>query len=153
MRTLALVTVGTILISGISIFFIFDFSIETYLMCLWGLQGCDPEAMGFFATVGMLFIGVFILIDVLVIYFAMLFVRLMEVSRGAGFQKKDDALTLKELVQERKNIEKAKELIEKRYYKRDIDEETYSKLLQSYEERLIQIKVKTDNLKRMKKNR
>ena len=48
MRTLALVTVGTILISGISIFFIFDFSIETYLMCLWGLQGCDPEAMGFF---------------------------------------------------------------------------------------------------------
>ena len=145
MRTLALVTIGTILVSGISIFFVFDFSIKTYLLCLWGLQGCDPEAMGFLASVGMLFIGVFILIDVLVIYFAMLFVRLMEMSGGGR------KVTLKELIRERRNLERAKELVEKRYYKRDIDEGTYNKLIQDYEEQLIKLKIKTDSLKKKKK--
>jgi hypothetical protein len=53
---------------------------------------------------------------------------------------------VRQLKAELKNTEKAKDLAEEQYYSRQIDDKTFSKLMQSYEEKIIAIKAELRNL-------
>jgi len=48
-------------------------------------------------------------------------------------------MELSRLEERQKTIENAKDLAEQQYYKRQIDEATFNKLMQDYEEKLIEI--------------
>lgn len=59
-------------------------------------------------------------------------------------------LELIESLEMRKNeIEEMKSEIENKYYKKKIDEETFKRLMQDYEEKLTEINIKIKNLKKI----
>ena len=57
---------------------------------------------------------------------------------------------LNELIENKKEIEEMKRAIEKKYYKKRIDESTYKDIIQDYEKKLTEIEVKINRLKKKK---
>ncbi len=58
--------------------------------------------------------------------------------------------TLDNLKMKKREIEQIKREIEKKFFKKKIDRETYDRMIQEYEKQLTEIEVKIKNLERMR---
>ncbi|RLJ08181.1 MAG: hypothetical protein DRP13_02735 [Candidatus Aenigmatarchaeota archaeon] len=90
-------------------------------------------------------IGFLAVLGYIILYVGLAFAFLM-VFRGMATLNIElmDALKTR-----KKELEEMKRVVEKKYYKKKIDEETFKKLMQDYEEKLTEIEVKINNLKRI----
>ena len=90
--------------------------------------------------VGLFALGYIVLYVGLSLAFMMVYKSLNTVHEG----------TLDSLKMRKKEIEQIEKEIEKKFYKKKIDKETYDKMIQEYEKQLTEIEVKIKNLEKMK---
>lgn len=112
---------------------------------------CDSNNVFFNMIFGFFISGIFVIIDMLVIYFLY---KERPWESGSSHQVYKSAKTkiktgnkLSELKDELNNLNQAKEETEKQYYKGKFDAQTFENMLNKYEQRIIEVKT---NIKGMK---
>ncbi len=132
MRISILMGFVTIIASVFIINYILTIFISTNIKCTaqGELLNCEFRELGVPVVIGVSFVAGFVIIDTITVY---IIIKSWLYISGLKIRYNE--------------IKKLKDAVEKNYYKKKIDENTFNNLIQSYEKELVELEVRIKRLK------
>jgi len=138
--------VGFLIIFISMVFTLMIFSNFTQITIACQARDCNNFDMFVSMLFGFVIIGLFVMVDAMVAYI-ILKQKPWEMMDGSRVAKPSGAKTIKALEAEYEHIEQAKADAEEQYYKGKFDSDTFQKMLNSYEQKMIEMKSRIKRLK------
>lgn len=137
-----------IFVSMILILFVFNNFSDFMVACQY--PQCTEAEMFFTMLFGFFVIAIFVLIDTIVCFLIIKEKPWKVVNAGQAYKKagpKDNKQTLEALGEKIEGLESAKEEAEKQYYKGKFNQRTFERMLNNYDQKIIEIRSRIKSLK------
>ncbi len=112
---------------------------------------CDSSSVFFYTLFGFFIIGVFVMVD---FFICLMMIRQDPWKSRQAYKKaetKNVTGMLESLEKEYRDVQNARDEAEKSYYKGNFDTQTFKKMLNSYDQRMIEIRSKINSAKKSRK--